>query len=194
MTSIRPANRVDPRLLTAWHGIAWCHVPADEAVDPERLVTMGGDDDRWNGPGEPTLYLAVDIATAVAEFARHLEGPLDRASARRRLLGLRIELDALVDLRLPRSREVLDIVDAVMLRDRALTRDVARRVRSDEYVTGLLVPSVAFLDRADDTSRGNLVLFVDRIPGGVQPLLRSTTHGGIIELRAADDGAELTRA
>jgi RES domain-containing protein len=185
MVAIRPANRVDPRLLTSWHGTAWCHVPADQPIDPDRLISTNGDDDRWNGPGEPTLYLAIDIATAVAELARHLELPLDAHSARRRLIGLHVECDALVDLRLLEARDALG-VDDISFRDRDVTRAIARRIRGDESVTGLLVPSVAFLDRADDTSRGNLVLFVDRLPRGVEPLLRTTVDGGAIELVVDD--------
>lgn len=185
MTAVRPAGRVEPRLLTSWRGTAWCHVPADQPLDPERLVTSGGEDDRWNGRGEPAVYLAVEPATALAELARHLRPPLDPEAASRRLVGLSIALDGLVDLRRPATRAALGVDDAGGFRDRGFARSLARRIRADQATTGLLVPSVAFLDHADDESRGNLVVFEDRIPGGVRALVRKTVHGGYIDLRGA---------
>ena len=185
MTAIRPTERVDPSYLTSWRGIAWCHVPADQPLDPDRLVTSGGDDDRWNGRGEPTVYLAVEAATAVAELARHLRPPLDAESARRRLVGLSVDLDRLVDLRRRATRAAFGVDDAAAFRNRELARSVARRIRADRSTRGLLVPSVAFLDDADDDSRGNLVVFEDRVPGGVRSLVRTMVDGGVIDLGGA---------
>jgi RES domain-containing protein len=185
MTAVRPADRIEPRLLTSWRGTAWCHVPAEQALDPERLVTLGGDDDRWNGPGEPAVYLAIEPATAIAELARHLRPPLDQEAAWRRLVGLSIDLDGLADLRQPATRSAFGVDDPAAFRDRGLTRSLARRIRDDEATIGLLVPSVAFLDEADDGSRGNLVIFEERISGGVRTLLRATVEGGYVDLRGA---------
>ena len=185
MPAVAAAGRVDPNLLTSWRGTAWCHVPADEPLDPRRLVTSGGDDDRWNGPGEPAVYLAVEAPTAVAELARHLRVPLDPASARRRIVGLSIDVAGLVDLRAAVTRSAFGVDDAGVFRDRAAARSLARRIRADTTTRGLLVPSVAFLDEADDPARGNLVLFEDRIPGGVPALVHTLVEGGTIDLRGA---------
>jgi hypothetical protein len=43
MAGLRPAASIHPGLLSAWHGIAFCHVPADEPARLERLTSDGSD-------------------------------------------------------------------------------------------------------------------------------------------------------
>jgi RES domain-containing protein len=143
-------------------------------------VTTEGDDDRWNGPGQPTVYLATDLAVALAELARHLD-PEEGDRVLRRLLGLELDLDGLVDLRDATVRERVGAPrDVEAFRDRDVAREVADRIRSDAAVTGLLVPSMAFLD---DPQRANLVLFVERLGGEVAPLVRGQREAGVAQLR-----------
>jgi RES domain-containing protein len=180
MAGLRPA-RLEPTLLTAWRGIAYCHVPADEPLRLDRLVSADGDDDRWNGPGEPTVYLALDLGTAVGELARHAELPAGAPPWRRRIIGLSIDVDGLVDLRRPEVRDALGIDrEPAAFRDRELTRRVASNLRSDEACAGLLVPSMTFLD---DAARGNLVVFAERFGDGIGRLIDAMVEAGLVELR-----------
>jgi RES domain-containing protein len=188
MAGLRPTDTIDPQLLAAWRGIAFCHVPADEPARLDRLVTSDGSDDRWNRPGEPTLYLALDLGTAVGELARHVELAPGMPAWRRRLLGLSVEVDGLADLRRADVRSKLGIDgEPAAFRDRELARDVAGRLREDGSCAGLLVPSMTFLD---DPGRGNLVVFVDRFPGGIDDIVSSTVDAGLVELRPPGDRNE----
>jgi RES domain-containing protein len=188
MAGLRPSATIDRHLLTAWRGIAFCHVPADEPARLERLVTSDGSDDRWNRAGEPTLYLALDLGTAVGELARHVDLPPGTPPWRRRILGLSIEVDGLADLRSAEVRAKFGIDgEPVAFRDREVARNVARRMRQDDACTGLLVPSMTFLD---DPARGNLVVFVDRFPGGINDIVRATLDAGLVELRPPRDASQ----
>jgi RES domain-containing protein len=188
MAGLRPSGTVDRQLLTTWQGIAFCHVPADEPVRLDRLVTSDGSDDRWNRAGEPTLYLALDPGTALGELARHVDVVPGMPPWRRRVLGLSVDVDGLADLRRAdvRARFGVDGEPAAF-RDRELARDVARRVRQDDACAGLLVPSMTFLD---DPARGNLVVFVDRFPGGINDIVRATADAGLVELRPPGDSKQ----
>jgi RES domain-containing protein len=188
MAGLRPSGTVDRQLLTTWQGIAFCHVPADEPVRLDRLVTSDGSDDRWNRAGEPTLYLALDLGTALGELARHVDLVAGMQAWRRRVLALSVEVDGLADLRRAdvRARFGVDGEPAAF-RDRELARDVARRVRQDDACAGLLVPSMTFLD---DPARGNLVVFVDRFPGGINDIVRATADAGLVELRPPGDSKQ----
>ncbi len=172
----------DPTSLTAFHGTAWCHVPADEPVRLEELAGADGGN-RWNRQGQPTLYLALDLGVAIAEMARHLDLAPDDEPVRRRLIGMSVRVHGLIDLRTPGARRNLGgPAGAAALLDRDLARRLADRARSDEACLGLLTPSMAFLD---DPSRGNLVLFMDRWPGGVDALAEGITEAGVAHLRPA---------
>jgi RES domain-containing protein len=185
MAGLRPARSLERRLLTSWHGTAYCHVPADEPLRLERLVTSDGSDDRWNGPGEPTLYLALDLGTALGELARHLE--LQPGTTwRRRLMALSVDVDGLVDLRREDVRAAVGVdEEPAAFRDVEVARDIAAALRDDDACAGLLVPSMTFLD---DPGRGNLVVFMDRF-GGVPDIVRQTLDVGLVELRPPDGSA-----
>ena len=181
MAGLRPARSLDPGLLTAWRGIAYCHVPADQPLRLERLVTSDGSDDRWNRAGEPTLYVALDLATAIGELARHLELAPGMPACRRRIIGLSVDIDRVADLRRPDIRIAFGAGDEpAAFGDRELARDVAARVRHDGACNGLLVPSMTFLD---DPARGNLVVFVDRFGGGIDDIVGGVVDAGFVELR-----------
>jgi len=65
------------------------------------------------------------------------------------------------------------------LADRDLARQLAARLRSDPTCRGLLVPSLAF---ADQPSRGNLVVFADRLRDGVARWLGTPTVVATVDL------------
>jgi RES domain-containing protein len=151
-------------------------VPAGEPLDLAKLAERDGDDgDRWNEPDEPTIYLALDPGVALAEYARH-------ASARdaRRLLRFEVRLDGVADLRRRAVRATSGHGGPpAELAERSLARRLAAELRARHDCHGLLVPSIAF---PDQPSRGNLVVFADRLPAGVDEWLGRPTPAGRVEL------------
>jgi hypothetical protein len=153
--------------LLAWDAPLYCHAPVDDPFDPGAIASAGDRSDRWCQEGEPTAYLASDAGVALAELARH--HPPGGERAERRIMRLEPRprgISGLVDLR---DRSVLLALDAppdpAAWLDRGLAAAVARRIRADDRQRGLIVPSMAFLDRPD---RANVVLFAERFePGGL---------------------------
>ena len=120
--------------------------PASTRLTPDAMRTTEGN--RWSAPGEPTIYLAGDLGVALAEFGRH--APPEPADAR--IWAVQVDLDAVVDMR--------GLREASSLLDRAQCGAIANGLRANGGCEGVLVPTVAMLDRAD---RWNLVVFVDRL-------------------------------
>lgn len=152
--------------LLAWDRPLYCNIPALGEVDLDMLGEADGGGDRWNEPGEPTAYFGVDRGVALAELARHHE-PVDEPEERR---IIRIEpspgrFAGLVDLRDPAVLGALGASpDPTAFLDRAVTRALARQARALPETAGLVVPSMAFLDR---TERCTVVVFSDRLEGGI---------------------------
>ncbi len=121
-------------------------IDGSEPWNVDRLVSTDGG--RWSHPEQPTIYLAADPGVAMAEFGRHLQtnghGPVGS------LWTLRLALDDVADLR--------DAPNGLVL-DQERCRALAGELRG-EGVPGLIVPSVAFLDKRH---RCNLVLFAEVI-------------------------------
>jgi RES domain-containing protein len=165
--------------LRPWTGTGIRHVPAGSpyAVLDTRFAGLAADN-RWNEPGQPTLYLAGDLGVALAEYARHLRddvglsGPL--AVHERAVYQVEVRLGAVLDLRQPRVRAAIGLHGGPR---RFLERDVARAtarfLRLATAAEGLLVPSVAFLD---EPTRWNLVLFLDKLPTDVSSFMRATFY------------------
>jgi RES domain-containing protein len=160
-------------LAKPYAGTAAVAIKGDRPWDTDRLITRDGN--RWSRPGEPTVYLAGDVAVAMAEFARHT--PADAGEISGTLWTVAVELEAVVDLRGGNAPPELEVPDDV---DWALDREVCRRIAGElreRGVQALLVPSVAFLDRPD---RGNLVLFADRLGGALDRVIRDPRQRGSI--------------
>lgn len=64
-----------------WSGPAFRHIPASSPIGVLDFRFAGRSaDNRWNEPGEPTVYLASDRGVALAELARHFhEAPVPPA-------------------------------------------------------------------------------------------------------------------
>jgi RES domain-containing protein len=133
-------------ILQPFAGPAAVAVQGELAWHTAALISRDGN--RWSRPGEPTIYLAGDPAMALAELARHL--PLGQASPPAWVWTVEVNLAAVLDLR---SEDAAWVVDAERCRD--IASDLRHR-----GAQGLIVPSVAFLDRPD---RANLVIFAERI-------------------------------
>jgi RES domain-containing protein len=153
-----------------WSGTGFRHIPAGSRFDvlDTRFAALATDN-RWNLPGEPTLYLAGDRGVALAEYARHLRedvGSRNTSQVHERAV-YRVEIAAAI------VANVLDLRDARVRRaislgggprrffDRSVARATAEFLRHTTPAEALLVPSMAFLD---DPSRWNLVLFLEKLP------------------------------
>ena len=157
------ADPQHPAVAAPFTRVAVCSGPATDRLEIADLVTTEAN--RWSGAGEPTLYLAGDMGTALAEVGRHWEpGP-----GRLCLWHVHLDLRAAVDLRRPDVRSAVGVPDDPRwFLDRGRCRDMAARLRRDGS-DGLIVPSVAFLD---DLSRWNAVVFVDQA-SGLQDVVRT---------------------
>jgi RES domain-containing protein len=155
-----------PRTPQPYTGTAAVAVQGDAQWNAAGLVSTDGN--RWSRPGEPTIYLAADPATALAELARHL--PVGEAVRQACVWTIRLSLNRLVDLR---SEDPCWIIHKERCRD--VASDLRRR-----GVEGLIVPSVAFLDRPD---HANFVLFADQI-GDLDKIVRQPRR--VLAIRPSD--------
>lgn len=149
------------RAHLAWNGVGYRHVPSDDprvAVATDASTTHAG---RWHSLGQETLYLAGDHPLVIAEYARHIPAthPLDftRLFATRSILQIHARIPRVIDIRDPEVCQLLGVdQDPAWIRDVAHTRRIATMIRMDTDASGIIVPSMAFLD---DATRWNLVLF-----------------------------------
>jgi RES domain-containing protein len=131
-------------------GVYWF---GGERLQPEDLVTTA-DGNRWNGPGEPVIYLAGDVGVAVVEAGRHIA--VDGGSEVRMSAWLiAVRLEDVVDLRSPSVRAFLGLEERHWFLDQGRCRSLGRELRS-AGIRGFLAPSAGF---PDDPERWNLVLF-----------------------------------
>jgi len=152
---------------TTFAGTVFCHAPADQPFDLDALARPDDPAHRWSIAGALTAYLASSPAVAAAEWARHA-GDADERS--------------IVALAL-RQVDVLDVRSSgqpTAFLDRAGARGVAQAAH-DLGVAGLVVPSIAFLDRPAHAF--NVVLFCDRVPGGLAAVLGEPRPVGRICVR-----------
>jgi len=149
-----------------WIGSAFRHINASRGSDVLDFSHAGlFGRNRWNVPGEPTLYLAGDVGVAIAEWGRQFPSTYPDATihpAQRDMFRLHLRLGTVVDIR---SSETLRSLHAVHqaddFRDMNIARALAASLRRMPHVQAMLVPSIAFLD---DLSRWNLVVFLEKMP------------------------------
>lgn len=134
--------------------VAWVCRP-DDAPSASARDLVSDLANRWNRPGDATLYLSSDAGLALIESGRH---PEDMRQASH-LLRLELRLPRALDLRRPAVRSVLGLpAGDWWILDRDRTCDLATRLRSSGACEGLLVPSAGALDQPD---RWNAVVFAD---------------------------------
>jgi RES domain-containing protein len=153
-------------LLTPWIGGAFRHVNATRGHDVLDFSHAGlYGKNRWNIPGEPTLYLAGDIGVAIAEWGRRFPASYPAAAKLpvvRDVFQLHLRLSSVLDLRSRESMSATGHHDAPdIFRDINIARAVARQMRTTTRAQAMLVPSIAFLD---DLTRWNLVVFLEKVP------------------------------
>jgi RES domain-containing protein len=122
-------------------------------------------DHRWSRFGTRAYYLAADIGVIVAEYGRHIaielfEGRSERLA--RAVFRVPIRLERILDLTDPGSIEAMGAkpINEWILSLPATQAAASYLLEQVADLQGLLVPSVAFLDRPD---RANLVIYRDRI-------------------------------
>ena len=171
-----------------WNGTAYRHIPADAGYDIRDLRFAGRrSGGRWHWQGQPTLYLASDAAVAVAEFARHLA--VDRGGAaipaRRAVYQLGVRLVRTVDLRSAAVLRLIGRDDAPECwLDPRIARAVATFFRDSLEVQGVLVPSVAHLDRPD---RFNVVCFLENLPDNPRSFLPRARRRSTVSVEPAPE-------
>ena len=153
--------------LDSWSAYAYRHVPEGSSLEDSLDFRLAGRqaNNRWNYPGDPTLYLAADPAVAIAEFARHMQenqtSSLAKQTKARQIYRLRIKIALILDLRDKGVLDRLSITEAPhCFLDKAFARATAQYIRTGSGAQGVLVPSVAFLDQSD---RWVAVLFLDKL-------------------------------
>ncbi|HEV7810782.1 MAG TPA: RES family NAD+ phosphorylase [Candidatus Limnocylindrales bacterium] len=172
--------------VRSFEGGLYCHAPGDRPFDVEALARDDDGEDRWSTPGTSTIYLAGDPLVATAEYARH--GPRDGRDDQRRLVELPIRAVRLLDVRDRAVQAALGDADhPIAWLDIGRAREAARRIREAGICDGLIVPSMAFVDREDVF---NVVLFRESIDGPLGSALGAPREVGRIELSARNDDRE----
>lgn len=171
--------------LQPWSGLAYRHIPADSPYGVLDFRFAGlGTTNRWNVPGERTLYLAGDRAVAIAEFARHVRddyGQFARLLPEHRLFRLEIAIDLTLDLRDAALVQQLSLHNAPTgFLDRLVARAVAGFLRATTPAQAILVPSVPFLD---DPRRCLVVCFLDKLPPDLTQWIASVQAEGAFSLK-----------
>jgi RES domain-containing protein len=168
--------------LAGWTGDAYRHIPKASPFDVLDFRFAGlGADNRWNSPGQPTLYLAGDEGVLIAEWGRHFSVnrtlALQQKMVDRSVYRLHLSLDAVLDLRDDAVCRELSLEDAPLcFLDRELARAVATFIRVSTAAQGILVPSISFLDQPD---RWCLVIFLDKVPDP-RTIISSVTPCGLL--------------
>jgi RES domain-containing protein len=174
--------------LKSWSGVGLRHLPAGARYDVLDFRFAGrGADNRWNDPGDPTLYLAGDQGVLIAEWGRHFainRDPLLKPLAReRRVFRLDLALDQVIDLRTAPVWDELSLGNAPhCFLQLEVARATARFIRATTAAQGMLVPSMGFLDKLD---RWCLVLFLEKL-GGPKSFISSVTNTGVLQMSEDD--------
>jgi len=172
--------------LRQWTGETYRHLPVGVRFDVLNFRYAGkGLDNRWNQPGEPTLYLAGDIGVAIAEWARHIEidrtPELEVATIERIVYRLRLTIDRVLDLRDPLIWAELSLDDApIRFLDLPTARATAHFVRNTTEAQGMFVSCVPFIDQLE---RWCLVLFLDKLPAKPSEYISSVITEGPLRWR-----------
>jgi RES domain-containing protein len=174
----------DPRqlagLVQPFGGRVSCHVPTDRPFSYTALARPDDGRDRWGASGTRTVYLAGDPSVALAEYARHRI--VGAPSESRCLCSFRLQAVSVLDLRTDATAALLGRPSMDLVVDRHVARAVSRAVRDSNVCQGLIVPSMAFLDRPD---RFNVVLFVERLGVDLESLLTDRETVGEMRLDGA---------
>lgn len=151
------------KFIKPWHGTAVRHIPDGNDVLDFSLCGLSSEN-RWNLPGEPTLYLAGSKQVALGEYSRHYKEnrspKLYKTIQKRRIWNLELSLNKTVDLCDPLVFG--EFPDAPgCFKNIKNARSVVALFRNMYKVEAVFVPSMVFLD---DLTKWCLVLFLENLP------------------------------
>jgi RES domain-containing protein len=153
-------------LTLSWAGDLLRHRPKSSARSVLDDTYLGlADDNRWSERGVPAYYFASDMGLVAAEHARRIAVDLPAGHAERierSVFKVSVALDIVLRLTDPEIVGAMgaDPIETWIL-DLAKTQAAATYLRTQvPGLQGLIVPSVAFLDRQD---RYNVVVYRDAI-------------------------------
>jgi RES domain-containing protein len=173
-----PDRRGLEALVQPFGGRVHCHVPMDVPFSYDALARPDDGRDRWGASGTRTVYLAGDAGVALAEYARHRQ--VGSPGDSRCLCSFLIQAVSVLDLR---ASEVMRLLGRSAtgpgFLDRQEARAVSGAVRDAGVCQGLIVPSMAYLDRPE---RFNLVLFVEHLGVQLESLLADRETTGEVRL------------
>jgi RES domain-containing protein len=170
-----------------WAGDTYRSIPEHRRLDVLDFQFAGRlQDNRWNVPGERTLYLAGDSDVALVEFARHIER--DRAPALltetidRDIFQFTVTIDRLLDLRDQQLLAALSLPqDPTCFADASLARATAQFLRrSPTRTQAIIAASMGF---PDDPNRWVMVLFLENLPYDVHQFITDVRLHSTITVR-----------
>lgn len=172
---------------SSWIGPLYRHINANAKRDVLDFRFAGSQSgNRWNLPGQPTLYLASDIDVAWAEWARNLGSLTEHLRNSRALYRIAVRLSTLVDVRDDAVARHLHVHhDPNWYFDPTTSRALATEIRLQHAVQGMIVPSIAFPERHD---RFNVVLFLERLPESTITWVTRVEHVATLDLRFPPEG------
>lgn len=173
--------------IQSWSGYGVRHIP-DGGYDVYDFSRAGlATDNRWNIPGESTLYLASEKDVALGEWSRHLQ--IDRSVGlvkkvkRRKVYRFEVKLTSTINLCDRHVWEVLslqlDAPNCFLNKDTA--RAIAGFIRHTTQVEAIFVPSVVFLDRLD---KWVLVVFLEKLSANPHDFLPNCVEDGYFAVDA----------
>ncbi len=171
--------------IKPWSGHAVRHLPDVPGLDVYDFSLCGkSNENRWNIPGERTLYLAKDKSVALAEFARHFKESrtpgLAQKTFPRKVYGLNVKLEQVLDLRDPKACRDLSLSNAPdCFKEKSIARATAHFIRNTTPAEALIVPSIAFLDVLKNWC---LVLFLEKLPEDPRKFLPSARAEGTFKI------------
>ena len=145
-------NAASARLIETIRPVGYVYGPEAPGLDLDALVGRAGNE-RWSRDGELALYAALAPEVVLGEWSRHLIPDQPMTAWRLAFRELRV-----VDLRRREVAAALALpAEPSWVLDPGRTRSVAAMIRRGLPVDGLVVPSVAFLDRSE---AANLVVWL----------------------------------
>lgn len=169
------------KFITPWKGYVFRHIPAGNEVLDFSLCGLSKEN-RWNSPGEPTLYLAGSKQIALSEYSRHYQEnrliKLGKKTQKRHFYRLEIQLERTINLCNP---DVYANFPGApdCYKEIKIARTVGALIRNVFKVEAIFVPSMAFLD---DLSKWCLVLFLENLPKEVGQYIINVKKSGLFEI------------
>ena len=150
------------KFIQPWTGFALRHIPDGNEVLDFSFCGLSTEN-RWNVPGESTLYLAASKQVAVGEYSRHYKESrvqgLIKKTQKRSFWQLELELNRTIDLCNPAVYSHFPNAPDEF-KNIKTARSIASFLRNAFQLEAMFVPSMVFLD---DLSKWCLVIFLENL-------------------------------